>query len=563
MHTVDPVWLQQRLTGHLVCWIFLGIDMSTAMDHYAVVGQNNRNLLVQSKKLAPFHEDITRRDPFHPASVSPGEYTRIKLDFKHSNDREMILNDIRLRFNLDFSERTSTGHVLCVRGTDLIREFVVKINEDVVFKVDRQLELTHLWLMNNHRHGGETEEVNNSFLMNYGVIPSGWSPPLYSHSTDNTDKKWYTATTPSHVQTIDVTAATRPGLERHDGLPRLIYSDVDTTNKYKFMFDMSLNQLCGPIFHRLHLRRVEYIQIELRFEPWVNTTETEKFLLFMNDPTTGGDHPYSKAKFSNLEIRQYRTTLLDNVNGFTLPPTKMLSWLMHRFSRREYDFNFTDKTYIDIQLHDWEIRSNIVRVWWMLKPLHTRSGRNGFCPYAAPCEGYDQLYGVEVRWKNDKVLDLDTVFQVYRHYSLSENKRYSLQDPHHRFQRLFKKDSNARTVDARKTDYKWDEQARSINTIGEEVYEVPIYHVDLSMNIQNAIPGAELIGGIVNDTSDYVIRIKQIKLDEKESKDSAFEHSGARNLWVFIEYQTLVNLSAGSNQFQRGSQVVTKQLNVQ
>ena len=44
---------------------------------FAVIGQNNRNVIVQSKRLAPFHEDITRRQPFEPQDVAPGQYTKI------------------------------------------------------------------------------------------------------------------------------------------------------------------------------------------------------------------------------------------------------------------------------------------------------------------------------------------------------------------------------------------------------------------------------------------------------------------------------------------------------
>ena len=73
------------------------------MDHYNVVGQNNRNMLVQSKPLAPFHEDITKRQVFDPSSVRPGETTKIKIDFKYAMDRELIMNDMRLIFALDLS----------------------------------------------------------------------------------------------------------------------------------------------------------------------------------------------------------------------------------------------------------------------------------------------------------------------------------------------------------------------------------------------------------------------------------------------------------------------------
>lgn len=537
-------------------------------DHYSVIGQNNRNALVQSKVLAPFHEDITRRQTFEPANgVAPGSYTKIKLDMKHSTDRELILNDIRLRFQLNFQAATGStaktvGNVFAVRGTDLIRELVIKINEDIVFKVDRAGELTMLWLMNNHRLGGEDEAVRNAFLMNYGVIPAGASPPFYVH----TDKHYYHKSPAGTAADRDLVLAdwTQIGLERHDGLPRLIYSDQDSaTAPYKFTFDMSLNQLCGPIFHRLHLRRVEFIQIELMFEPWVNREQTQNFLLFATNPAA--THPYSKAVYDNVEIRQYRTTLLNGIKGFTLPDTTMLSWLMHRYSKREITWNMTTKDTLDIQLHDWEIRSNIVRLWWMFAPKNnvtTPATDNGFAPFAAPCEGYDH-FGIEILWKNDKVLDLDTLYQVYRHYVLSENKRYHLADPYVRFERLLKQDPTARKQDGDKNFYKWNESARSLDELGLENYEVPIYHVDFSMNIQHGVPGTELVGGIVNDTSDYVIRLKKLKRDESQSDFIAFQHSGEQTLWVWIEYQTLVNLAGNSSQFARGSQIVTKQLNVQ
>ena len=569
--------MQRTVYGHLrsLCWwLELLLDLSSLWElgtmsgdssHYVVVGQNNRNAIVQSKKLAPFHEDLTRRNPFEPASVAPGQYTKIKLDMKHSTDRELILNDIRLRFNVDFSARTtaSVGNVFAVRGTDLIRELVVKINEDIVFKVDRKGDLTLLWLMNNHKHGGEEEAVNNSYLMNQGVIPAGYSPSFFYKTADS---GWYTDAALT-TQTLTLAEVTRPGLERHDGLPRLIYSDQDSGNIYKFCFDMSLNQLCGPIFNRLHLRRVEFIQIELMFEPWVSAGMTQDFLLFQKNPTPSGSvHPYSVVRFENLEIRQYRTTLLDGVTGFTLPPSRMLSWLMHRYTRRDYSFNFTTGSTLDIKLNDFEVRSNIVRIWWMLAPLNPQSTGNGFAPLAAPCEPYESLFGVEILWKNDKVLDLDTVPQVWRHYVLSDNKRYSLSNPHKRFNRLMHREAPTRVTDNNRINYVWNEEARDSNVIGRESYEVPIYHVDLSMNIHQGVPGAEILGGIVNDTADYVIRLKRPYKDEGAKVSNnlmAFQHSGERTIYVWLEYQTLVNLAAGSNQFQRGSQIVTKQLNVQ
>ena len=548
------------------CWIISYTTYWTMSENFVVVGQNNRNALVQSKKLAPYHEDMTRRQPFEPASVAPGQYSKIKIDCKHATDREIILNDLRLRFQLDLSDRTNVGNVFAVRGTDLIRSLVLKINEDIIFQADKHRELTHLWLMNNHKLGGERKHVRDSYLLNAGVIPSGSSPSFFYKTAD---KGWYINS--GLTDTIDtaakVTNLTRPGLETHDGLPRLVYSDVPT-DKYRFLFDISFNELVGPIFPRFHLRRVEYIQVEIMFEPWVSTAQTQNFLLFAKDPVSGTpalDHPYSKAKFTNLEIVQYRSTLLDSTHGFTLPDTRMLSWLMHRYSRREYTVDFSKATTtVDLQLHDWEIRTNITRVYWMLAPKNPQASGNGFAPYAAPCEPYEQLTGVEILWKNDKVLDLKTFHQVYRHYVLSENKRHSLNDPYIDFQRLLKSNAATRTIKNERVYYTWDEETRDADKLWTEHYEMPIYHVDLNMNILSGVSGAEIIGGIVNDTSDYVIRLKRVLRDDNETTPADFTHSSetSRVLYVWLEYQTLVNLAAGSNQFNRGSQVVTKQLNV-
>jgi len=572
------------------------------MEHYSVVGQNNRNLLVQLKKVAPYHEDITRVQPFEPSNVYPGQYSKIKMDFKHATDREIILNDIRLQFEVDFTgadQASTMGRALCVRGTDLIRELTIKINEDIAFKVDKQGDLTFLWEMNNHRLLGDPMITSHSLLLNHGVIPSGHVPGYYKDSANkwwfgveevhsasgNADITWRADTT----TTIATANLTNVGEERHDGRPRVIW-DKDG---YSFQFNMSLNQLCGAIFNKLKMRRVEYIQIEIMFEPFVSATATQRFLMFENATAAC---PWAKAVIRNLQVQQYRTTLIDGTQGFTLCDSKMLSWLGHRYSKREFTWNFATQSFLDIQLHDWEIRTNITRICWMLAPRDS-SGTNDFCPMAEPGD-YEYFCAFEIRWKNDVVLDLDNTFDVYRHYVFSENKRHHFEDPFLRFSRLTYIDNNqyrprivnsagtviagevfANTVDQDHNEgFLWkhaptpeitgpplipasDGKAwnRGDETwkVGKRRYEFPVYHIDLNMNMLYGVPGTETIGGIVNDTSDYVIRIKR-PVDR-----ASFINLGTRKVWVFLEYQTLVNLSGGSNQFNRSSQVVTKQLNPQ
>lgn len=565
------------------------------MEHYTVVGQNNRNTLVQLKKVAPYHEDITRVQPFEPSNVYPGQYTKIKMDFKHATDREIILNDIRLQFNVDFSsadQANTMGRALCVRGTDLIREFTVKINEDVVFKVDKQGELSFLWEMNNHRLLGDPIITSHSLLLNHGLIPSGHVPAYYK----DTNNKWWFGVEEVHTTTgntadilyksdvtnvVPTSKLTHTGEERHDGRPRVIWDN----NGYSYQFNISLNHICGAIFNKLKMRRVEYIQIEIMFEPFVSIELTRNFLMFENNTTVC---PWAKAVIKNLQIQQYRTTLIDGTQGFTLCDSKMLSWLGHRYSKKEFTWNFPTQTFLDIQLHDWEIRTNITRICWMLAPRDA-TNTNDFCPLGEPSD-YEYIYAFEIRWKNDVVLDLDNTFDVYRHYVFSENKRHHFEDPFIRFSRIGYQDDQytPRVVDTTSTlldppytvanvvDHDLNEafywkrapvegvsDGRTLIRgddswkVGRRKYEFPVYHIDLNMNILYGVPGTETIGGIVNDTSDYVIRIKR-PVDRPN-----FINQGSRKIWVFLEYQTLVNLSGGSNQFNRSSQVVTKQLNPQ
>lgn len=597
------------------------------MEHYQVVGQNNRNLLVQLKKVAPYHEDITRKQPFEPSIALPGQWTKIKMDFKHATDREIILNDIRLQFTLDFStssHKADFGRILVTRATDLIRQLVIKVNEDIVFRVDQQYDLSFLWEMNNHRLLGDPMVTSHSLLMNHGIIPSGHIPAYYLGTTN----QWWFGVEENHVMSgsgpyfndvklasniTNLTPAlgsgesqtdfngayspmanppptwilTQVGDERHDGRPRIVW-DWRSGNPYAFTFNVSLNQICGPIFNKLKMRRVEYIQIELMFEPFVNKAGAQNFI--MMEKNVSGYSAWQDVQIKNLTIQQYRTTLIDGTEGFTLCDHKMLSWLGHRYSKRafEWDFSNPNQTYLDIQLHDWEIRTNIVRICWMLAPK-TPSYDNDFCPLGEPGD-YEYIYSFEIRWKNDVVLDLDNTFDVYRHYVFSENKRHHFEDPFLRFSRLSYEDAqcpilvknatSSGSVDLALPDTVDDENNEVFNwcrkynktgpteangmfrgdnsyKVGKRRYEFPVYHADLNMNILYGVPGTETIGGIVNDTSDYVIRIKR-PVDRPQ-----FINQTKRTLWVCLEYQTLVNLSGGSNQFNRGSQVVTKQLNPQ
>jgi hypothetical protein len=466
--------------------------------------------------------------------------------------------------------------------------------------------------MNNHKLAGEKRKARESYLLNYGVIPRGNPPAQFYNATD---KCYYLDSAyTKYIDGLDVnepiTKWTQNGTEFHDGLPRLIYSDANgtgatpATNPYVFQFDISLNELVGPLFARLHQRRLEFVQIEVRFNPWVSQSDCQDFLLFGNNPvklithsaynvtnatTTGNDavHPYSVATYTDMEVNVFRSTFLDGVDGFSLPDNRMLSFLMHRYSRRSYYINLSaPASYIDIPLKDWEIRTNITRLYWMIAPRQNPTNRdwaNGYFPYGAPCEGYEQLSGVEIRWKNDKVLDLNTFFKVYRHYVLAENKRYGLNDPYLDIQRLSPPPpSNPTFKDGELIYYEWANTARPLSDQGgvetwEERYEFPVYFVDLNMNILSGAPGSEIVQGIVNDTSDYVVRLKRVLPDVNyEANPPAFVHNGTGNnkwqvtgsnkdteIWVWLEYQTLVNLAANSNQFNRASQVVTKQLNIQ
>lgn len=119
-------------------------------------------------------------------------------------------------------------------------------------------------------------------------------------------------------------------------------------------------------------------------------------------------------------------------------------------------------------------------------------------------------------------------------------------------------------ADGWSVDCNWDSINKATITNGSSasaafppLYEAGLYMVDFHMNVHAGDPGADIIGGLVNDTSDYIVRLKL------PTDIPTFRSTGQQQIWVFLEYETLVNLAANSTQYNRCSQVVTKQLNRQ
>ena len=496
------------------------------------IGLNNAYKVGRYSKPRPFHEDVNNKDqPFEPSAVRPGQTTRIRVDFKHGAGREVVLNDIMLCFKVKCP--TAAGRALVCRGTDLIRELVIKFNNDEVFKVDKQSELSLMWELNTVGKLN-LEDARDSTIYVKGNVPKGKGMRLdqMEHLGDNA-----TAAANTVVQ-----AATLPLDEQLDGLPRLIWSD---TPSYQYEFAIPLSQLTDGMFHRFHMRRIEYLNIEIMFEPSIDLANSQKFIYFKEQTAT--DNHWGDTIIEDLKITQYRSTYIGCMPPI-VQPHLALTWMNHFYSKREYQVDLTTETSWDIRLNDWEVRKNISRIYWMLAPRTNASGLfTNFTPWhAGPSE---PIAGCVLKWKNDEVIELNTTYDVYRHYIHSWNKRTHSGDPHKSFPRILPRNH---------TDLWYTRTTASPSPTTShptaDLYDTRIYWVDLNMNTRSDPPGHKIVEGITNDTSDYVLTIK--KLDDQE-----FTLPDQRTLWVWLEYPKGVQLAGGSDFARKESQTVTTYFN--
>ena len=86
-----------------------------------MVGTNNAYQTARYNKSRPLHESHGRDNETlaEPSIIRPGQRTKVKLDLLHSGGREVIINDLRLRWKLKCPEAAEAARL--TRGTDLIR----------------------------------------------------------------------------------------------------------------------------------------------------------------------------------------------------------------------------------------------------------------------------------------------------------------------------------------------------------------------------------------------------------------------------------------------------------
>ena len=484
------------------------------------LGVNNTYTIVRYTRPRPYHEDTTSNaQPFEPSAVRPGQLTRIRIDLKHGSGREVVLNEILLCFRLKCPAACKRAYI--VRATDLIRELVVKFNDDEVFKVDKSGELSLMWELAVPGKLSLTEpghDDSSSFVR--GNIPTGRS----------LDEKADFAKV-----SLNQSLWTRPLDEKFDGKPRLVWSEEPS---YVMDFEIPLSQLTDGIFHKFHARRLEYLCLEIMFEPYVSLADSQRFIKF--EDTQANDH-WGNTVITDLKVKQYRSTYLANC---CVPPVVSahlpLMWVHYFMSKRTYQVDLDIETSWDIKLNDWEIRHNVNRIYWMLAPMDPAND-NDFVPLGSG--PHEPIAGAVLRWKNDEVIELHNTYDVYRHYLHAQNKRTHHGDPHREFPQLFPYKHNS-----------WGDEYVLNQPVAShqdaDGYALPIFFVDLNMNTRSNPSGTRVNEGITNDTSDYSLTIK--KLDDQE-----YRVKGKRTLWVWLEYPKGVSLAAHSNFSNKASQKVS------
>ena len=111
-----------------------------ASQHLRPLGQNQHGLVADSSTAPRIStEDNVTTYQAEPSTSSPGQEVRITVPLQEAPGRHTLVQDIVLEFELKYL--ADAHDVICRCGADLIREFHVYADNQLVLRVDSQYEL--------------------------------------------------------------------------------------------------------------------------------------------------------------------------------------------------------------------------------------------------------------------------------------------------------------------------------------------------------------------------------------------------------------------------------------
>ena len=382
------------------------------MSGLQVVGTNNAYQTVRYNKSRPLHEVHGRDNETlaEPSVLRPGQRTKVELDLLHSGGREVIINDLRLKWKLKCPDHAE--HAWLTRGTDLIRYLSIKLNNQTVFETDVKGMCSLLWEANvTERLNLEDHERSGPYYE--GVIPDGLGV-----------RNTFDASILAAQNVADI--HTRPFESKLDYQLRPVWS---ANPGYAYDFSLNLSQVCDGLFTRFHSRRVETVEMSVEFNGFVSYSDTQSFIYFKGGNESGY---WADTEIQDVRVQLWKSTFL---SGGVPPPVVAQSvpllWTWFGYSRREYPVNLTNDTQWQISLSDWEVRQNISRVCWMLAHADVDvnyTSDTAYCPMLAGPHDPSMAAAV-LKWRNDEVLELLNSKDVHRHYSCWYGKRSGSFDP--------------------------------------------------------------------------------------------------------------------------------------
>ena len=506
------------------------------MSGLQVVGTNNAYQTVRYNKSRPLHESHGRDNETlaEPSILRPGQRTKVKLDLLHSGGREVVINDLRLRWKLKCPEAAQVAWL--TRGTDLIRYLCIKMNNQVVYETDVKGMCSLLWESNvTERLNLEDQERSGPYFD--GNIPDGLGV-----------RNTFDASLLSAQDVVD--NHTRPFENALDYQMRPVWC---ANPGYAFDFSLNLSQIVDGLFTRFHSRRIETIEIGVEFNGFVSNTDSQSFIYFKGGNESGF---WGDTEIHDVRVQLWKSTFL---SGGVPPPvinqSIPLLWTWFGYSRREYPVDLTNESQWRISLSDWEVRSNISRVCWMLAPADidgAYTADTAYCPMLAGPHD-PSMAGAVLKWRNDEVLELLDSKDVNRHYSCWYGKRSGAFDPRKIFPKLMHGGSKL-MYDTVRDDVRaqnGDPLSYSNTHPQANRFDMPWHFIEFNSNTKAESNKSRLIEGISNHTSDYQLIIKRLS-------DVPIKEGGERTLWVWLEYCHGAELNGGSDFTNKASQVITK-----
>ena len=464
-----------------------------ASQHLRPLGQNQHGLVADSSTAPRIStEDNVTTYQAEPSTSSPGQEVRITVPLQEAPGRHTLVQDIVLEFELKYL--ADAHDVICRCGADLIREFHVYADNQLVLRVDSQYELGFMLRQQ---------------LMDKWYDPRqhavGWCPPGSDAATGSIVQSGFETLPAADAATYAYKGSSVTGV---------------TTSPYRHRFQISLGDLFNGLFHKFDARRVKSLQFVIQ---WLATGSLESVGHSIAFDTSAGD--YANVSFQNVGARVYRSHYFARPGSLFLPTTQPLKHVLYRYDPAALPIDLTVAGRYEVRVNInslFPARKHATRLYWALAPAPLADSADiGFAWEAAGALKTHRPWKIQVEYQGQIVQKLQTGWEIERHRRSSKHKRAGQTDESYAHW--------ASPTDISCIDYfDFDCANREVD-----------HGTDLLTGIETSVSGAAQEYVLVLSSNDYRPAVT----------------GSPTQLWLWLESQMCLTIEPGSNLSGAGAKV--------